>query len=130
MSIKGGLPLTNILAISLLIISGHKPGSDGIISTLALLKPSSKVSHAAGISVADITELLTQAELTEVDCSSAIDEDGVITSSGSASVEAVLLLQPPPLVTGPDVTVDASVGISDGPLTVADIMDSEIRSHR
>ncbi|CAG4942453.1 unnamed protein product [Parnassius apollo] len=90
--IKGGPRLTNILAISLVIISDHKPGSDGIISTLALLKPSSKVSLAAGISVADITELLTQAGLSEVDCSSAVDEDGVIASSGSASVEAVLLL--------------------------------------
>ncbi|KAG5881335.1 hypothetical protein JTB14_020585 [Gonioctena quinquepunctata] len=109
MSIKGGPRLTNILAIPLVILSGHKPGSDGIISTLASLKPSSKVLLAAGISVADITEPLTQAELPEVDCSSAVDEDGVIASSGSASVEAVLLLQPPPLVAGPDVTVVASV---------------------
>ncbi|CAG4984294.1 unnamed protein product [Parnassius apollo] len=84
MSIKGVPRLTNILAISLVIISGHKPGSDGITSKLALLKPISKVSLAAGISVADITELLTPAELPEVDSSSAVDEDGIIASSGSA----------------------------------------------
>ncbi|KAL3289170.1 hypothetical protein HHI36_003606 [Cryptolaemus montrouzieri] len=62
MSIKGGPRLTNILAISLVILLGHKPGSDGIISSLVSLQPSSKVSLAAGISVADITELFTQAD--------------------------------------------------------------------
>ncbi|CAG5058148.1 unnamed protein product [Parnassius apollo] len=78
-----------------------------------------------GISVTDILELLTQDELPEVDCSSSVDEDGVITSSGYVSVVAVLLLQPPPLVAGPDVTVVTSVEISDGPLTTTDITDLE-----
>ncbi|KAL3288667.1 hypothetical protein HHI36_003100 [Cryptolaemus montrouzieri] len=85
------------------------------------LEPSSKVLLAAGISVAEITELFTQAELPKVDCSSAVDEDGVIASSGSASVEAVLVIQLLPLVAGPDVPVE----ISDGPFTVIDITDLE-----